>query len=135
VREFLRQTGLLAGLSHDVLQRADAQGPAALSGEHIRAVRRTPQLAQVTQFVAVHRMRAVFAHLAATDGNRALVQVQMVPAQIAGFRRAQAMPVDQADKDTISFGVSATLAGGCDQTVSLVGRQVQSFINFALFFG
>jgi hypothetical protein len=68
--------------------------------------------ATLAGLVPVHRMGAVLAHLAATDSDCALVEVQVVPAKVAGLGRAQAVPVDQPHHDLIALRIQPPLAGG-----------------------
>ena len=53
-----------------------------------------------------------------------VVEVELGPARQPGFLGAEAMPIYQPEQHDIAERVAATLAGGDDQPVHLVGPQI-----------
>jgi hypothetical protein len=51
----------------------------------------------------------------------ALLEVQVVPAEVAGLGRAQAVPVDEAHHDTIALGIPPPRLPHCRQRASQRG--------------
>jgi hypothetical protein len=126
------ETGQPAGFADDVLQRIHAQRAAAFGLEHVETRDLLMQLAQVAQFVAVHRVRAVLTALDPGDADHAGVQIDLAPAQADGFAGPQPVAGDQAHQHLVAERVAPALAGGRDQLVGLGGPQMAPRSDFRL---
>ena len=63
------------------------------------------------QFIALEVMDAIGAALEPADGNGALGQIDVVPAQVTGLRHPQPVPVDQQPYQPVTMPMAVGLEG------------------------
>jgi hypothetical protein len=69
--------------------------------------------------------------LLAPDGDGALFEVKFSPAQLAGLRDAEPVPVEHLHHEPIALRVAPALARRSDYPLGLGGRQVQPLSRLA----
>src|SRR3974377_1051965 len=84
------------------------------------------------QFIALEVMDAIGAALQPADGNGALGQIDVIPAQVAGLRHPQPVPVDQQPYQPIAMPMAVALEG-LEQLANLgLGEMLAHPIGFVV---
>ena len=104
----------ISGLPRSLNHASDAHAPerlAALVHEDVgapdaRSLLLAPYELEAVNLVPFQVVRAVGAAFEPTNNDGALGQVEVIPPQIAGFRNAQPMPIDQEANQPIAVTVA-----------------------------